>query len=55
MLVDMKTLICILFRRMAAALRDRWYRQLEHLALLHQVEIFQPHYDSSWALSFPAV
>ena len=35
MLVRMKALVQILFRRIAAALRDRWYLQLEHLALRH--------------------
>jgi hypothetical protein len=41
MLVGMKTLIQILFRRMASALRQRWYPQLAYLALQHQLEMLK--------------
>ena len=42
MLVGMKTFIQILFRRMASALRQRWYLQLAYLALQHQLERQEP-------------
>jgi hypothetical protein len=41
MLVGMKTFIQILFRRMASALRQRWYPQLAYLALQHQLEMLK--------------
>ena len=41
MLMCMKTLLYILFRRIATALRDRWYLQLESLALRHQLEVLK--------------
>ena len=46
----MKTLIQTLFHRIASVLRERWYLQLEYLALRHQVEVLkrsarQPRFD----------
>ncbi len=41
MLMGMKTLIHILFRRIVAALRDRWYLPVEYLALRHQLEVLK--------------
>ena len=50
MLVCMKTLIQTLFHRTVSALRERWYLQLEHIALLHQLDVLKrsakrPHFD----------
>lgn len=41
MLESMKTLIQTLFHRIASVLRERWYLQLEYLALWHQVEVLK--------------
>lgn len=52
MLVSMKMLIQNLFCRMLAALRERWYLQLELLALRHQLEVMKhsakrPRFESA--------
>jgi hypothetical protein len=58
----MKTLIHTLFHRIVSALRERWYLQLEHLALRHQVEVLKrsatrPRFDPAdrclWVLLSP--